>query len=186
MMPLWCMQKAVEQETAALRASQDLIAEEERQQAHAAAKKAKKERAKAKKQQSQQCPLPKPDTPMDSPGAIAVTAALQNGTDLSTASITSGVPTQPVASANTSLDVDPNSIKSATTCMGFSDQAEWRGGGRKDSVMPVQPTKIAGSHLVEPALTTKSSSMSPFMLEQRVLHLMLCPITQVQSLFSLV
>lgn len=179
MTPLWCLQKSVLQEAAALRASQELIAEEEQKQALAAAKKARKERAKAKKQQSHECPLRKPDVTVESPDAVAPMGTFLKGTELSTSSASAGKENAcDVASMNTLLDVRPSSGESAIAFMRSSDQKERPGSGIEGSVLSALPTRVAGS-----ALTTDSSisSFGSSTLEERMLHLMLCPITQVQS-----
>lgn len=174
-------------------ASQELLAEEEREQARAAAKKARKDRVKAKKSQEQ--PSAQPDMLLESSRADALPEAVNKHTKLSTSSTSTenvSAVDQPIASANSAkLEVGPSSTHSGTISMDASDQVEWYRKGRKGSVLPAGvprvPAQLAESMLNEPEPAPGSSSASAessvdsCTQEQSVLHLMmLCPITQVQ------
>ena len=171
-------------------ASQELLAEEEREQARAAAKKARKDRAKAKKSQEQ--PSAQPGMLLESSRADALPEAVNKHTELSTSSTSTenvSAVDQPIASANSAkLEVGPSSTHSGTISMDASDQAEWYRKGRKGSVLPAGvprvPAQLAESMLKSAPGSSSSSaesSVDSCTQEQSVLHLMmLCPITQVQ------
>ena len=206
----------MQQKAASLLASQELLAEEEREQARAAAKKAKKDRAKAKFAASQkpvqERPLSPPGSPVQSPSArpLAETDNQQKYDELFKSSISNrdgAVVDKPAATGE--LDFGPSSTSSGTVSTGTTDQAEWyqtgrKGSGRKGSVLPAPvsgiPAMTAESVLLEPGLPTESlgfatessglatetcsssSCLGSSAQEQRVLRLMICPLTQVQSL----
>ena len=203
-----CLQAARQRETAALLASQDLLAEEERERARAAAKKAKKEKAKAKKHQAQEVLPSQPDEePSMSPDAFASNTLAEASSE----------PTMPPASP--ALNADANDMgqpaiqadatsSAASGVAGWdvsdSDQAQWHSIGRKGADLPgsvvmapakvvepvqVEPVQIEPVQVEpvqgEPALLSESSSCSDASFpwsctpEHRLLHLLMCPITQV-------
>ena len=220
-----CLQRDMQQKAASLLASQELLAEEEREQARAAAKKAKKDRAKAKLAASQkpvqilnERPLSPPGSPVQSPSArpLAETENQHKSDELFKSSTSNRDGTVVDKPATSELNFGPSSTSSSKVSTGTTDQAEWyqtgrKGSGRKGSVLPAPvsgiPTMTAELVLVEPGLPTESpglaaessglpaegsglatetcsssSCLGSSAQEQRVLRLMICPLTQVQSL----
>ena len=215
-----CMQKTIQQEAAALLASQELLAEEEREQARVAAKKAKKVRAKAKsggksatsQQSAQERPPLQPDSHVDSPSAHALKEAEhQHEYDELFTSPTSvgdgSLINRPAASAQSAVETDSSNTSSGTTSTGPTNEAGWYQTGKKGTVLaahlseapavvtesvdyePGTPNGCSGLAAESSGLATQSSSSSTCFgsstLEQTVVQLMMCPLTQVQSLCSL-
>lgn len=170
-------------------ASQDLLAEEERERARGAAKKAKKDKAKAKKQPPQEVPLSQPhEEPSTHPDEFATSAFAEASSE----------PAMPLTSSALTEDVhdigQPPVQADATSSAAFNgdgsdpDQAQWHSISRKGSDLPARivmaPPKVVEAVQVEPALLSESSSCSAASLpwssaEDRLLHLLMCPITQV-------
>ena len=212
------MQKTMQQEAAALLVGQQLLAEEEREQARIAVKKAKKNRATAKSAPSQtsvqELPPLQPDSHAHPPQAPALQEAEHEHKydELFRSSPTAGdksLVDQPAASATSACKLDPSNISACnnigTTSVGPTHEAGYHTNkAKKGSVLPAclaeMPAMATESVIVEPGLATESSGLaaeSPSLaaesssffscfgssvLEQTVVQLMMCPLTQVQSL----
>lgn len=203
----------MQQEAAALLASQELLAEEELEQARSAAKKAKKDRAKAKSATSQKAVQEQPSSqpaspvPLHSANSLAETENQHKYDELFTSSTTNGDRTlvdKLAAPATSELEFGPSGKSSGRTSRGATDHTEWYPTGRKGSVLKARVSAMTAETVsLEPGLPSESSGLAAegsglatdtsissscfgsSTPEQSVLHLMMCPLTQVQSLCPL-
>ena len=160
----------MQQEAAALLASQELLAEEELEQARAAAKKAKKDRANAKSAASQKLvqeqPLSQPGSPVPLPSAnsLAETENQHKYDELFTSSTTNRDRTRTdklAAPATSELEFGPSSTSSGRTSIGATDHTEWFQTGRKGSVLKARVSVMTAEKvLLEPGLPSESSGLA--------------------------
>ena len=170
-----CVQAARQQETAATLAGQELLAEEEQEQAKAAAKRAKKQKAKSRKQQSQeqqqqQRHEQEPDESEPSETFFTDSLAVHDSD-----------------SASTQLDLSAqHMVRNAGTTGRDTAHAESPEGHEAVSPDLIVSDKLRSELQVcaEPSVSAKSSSSSNGSLhsckgDQQLQDLFLCPITQV-------
>lgn len=168
------MQAARQQETAATLAGQELLAEEEQEQAKAAAKRAKKQKAKSRKQQSQEQQQQRHEQEPDE-------------SEPSETFFTDSLAIHDSDSASTQLDLSAqHMVRNAGTTGRDTAHAESPEG--HDAVSPdlIVSDKLQSELQVcaEPSVSAKSSSSSNGSLhsckgDQQLQDLFLCPITQV-------
>lgn len=194
---IW-LQAANEQEAAALRASLELLEEEERGQARATAKKAKKDRAKAKKQQAQDQstlqPVREPNLSSESPSADVENSEKPQALSASSAGAGRHMhqAALPAAAAGGLIYCDLGSSTASCampTGSNASAQQDWQPAGRRPSVSPASvlpvPATLAESAQLAPALKSETSRSCTTSFpgssdqEQQILQLLLCPVTQV-------